>query len=238
MKYLDMKVIFLTISVILLFHFASFGQTQLQIKTDSLFVITNIGLPFDEKYLKDDILRSRKDSDLPISSFNFPVTRYTGSAGVREMGIKDENFYGVGFSIGNHNKFKNLFKNDTVSLYQDFFVLLCYSANTDSIGEKVSSRNFPDYIIGQGYMQTKFCNIDYTAFIDYNGISYAIINEKVFDLSANGKVIILVPSIDGSLNFIQVKTPYLNYTPANNYYKTLFNDNKINSLIEMAKQTK
>lgn len=233
-----MKRILLAGAALALFSLASYAQKPIQTKADSLAITTNIGLQFDEKYLKDDILRSRKDSDLPISSFNFPVTKYTGSAGVREIGIKDKNFYGVGFSIGNHNKFKNLFKNDTVSLYQDFFVLLCYSADTDSIGEKVSSRNFPDYILGQGYMRTKFCNIDYTAFIDYNGISYAIINEKVFDLSANGKVIILVPSSDGSLNFIQVKTPYLNDTTANNYYKTLFNDNKINSLIEIAKQSK
>jgi hypothetical protein len=233
-----MRVLLITTSVFFLINSVSFGQIQTKTMTESLSITTNIGIQFDKEYLKDDVLQNRNGSALPISSFNYPVPKYIGSAGVREMAIKEKNFYGVGFSIGNQDKFKSLFNKDTLSLYQDFFVLLCYSANTDSIEQKVSSRNFPEYITGQGYMQTKFCKIDYTTFIDFNGISYAIINEKVFDLTRNGKVIILVPSSDGSLSFIQVKTPYVSFAGSNNYYKTLFNNHKINSLIDIAKQSK
>ncbi len=238
-----MKKVLTFLSFVLL-NLYSVGQSGLQKITDSIGITTDIGKPFDRDYLKTDIIQNRNASNLPISSFNFPVQKYMGSAGVREMEIKDKKFYGVDFSVGNQDKFKNLFNKDTISLYQDFFVLLCYSAITDSMGEKVSSRNFPDYITGQGYINTETCKIDYTTFIDFTGKSYAIINEKVFDLTVNGKVIILVPKNDGSLNFIQMKTPYIrysdanSYSDANNYYRGLFEKSEIKSLINLAKQSK
>lgn len=214
-----------------------FGQNGLQKITDSIAITTDIGKPFDKGYLSKDITESKKPATRPISPFNYPVEKYIGSAGARGILTREKETNGLSLSIGNDNKFRNLFSNDSSSSYQDFFTILCYSVNSDSILVRVSSRNFPDYITGQGYLITKFCKIDYTAFIDFTGKSYAIINEKVFDLTVNGKVIILVPKSDGSLNFIQVKTPYVHYSDATNYYRSLLEKSEIKSLINLAKQS-
>jgi hypothetical protein len=214
------------------------GQSSSLNLKDSITFKTSIGNLFDSSYLKMDLAQSKRHRDYPISSYNFPRTAYIGSAAVGPVEIAEHSFTGVSFSIGNHDKFKNLFKKDSGSEYQPFLTLLCNSVSSDSIEVKVSSRNFPDYITGQGFMKTKYCKIEYYTFIDFTGKSYAIINEKVFDLSNDGNVIILIPQKDGSLQFIQVKNPYVKNDNLKEYCRNLLENPKIKLLIEVAKKAK
>ncbi len=140
--------------------------------------------------------------------------------------------------VGNHDEFRNLFPKDSKDEYQVFFAMITYSRFTSSSPQLVSSRNFPKYYIGQGSLESKSSKIDYFAFIDSNGKSYAIVNGKIFDLTENGKTLILLPSEDGSMNFIQVKTPYLTFATLHDYYRNLLNNNEIKTLVGKAKKKK
>lgn len=211
----------------------SYGQT---IKSDSSIVVkTNINQSFDSIMLKNDIFESKATEILPISVFNFPRNSYMGSAGAREFELAEEGFLGVSYSIGNENLFTNLFSKDTSSKYQSFFTLLCYSAVLDTFEHaKVSSRNFPEYYLAQGYVPNPNCKIDYFAFIDYKGNSYAVINEKIFNLTENGNIIILIPTKSEGLQYVQAKTPYIKYTETKKYCKNLLRNNEIKYLLESA----
>jgi hypothetical protein len=233
------KTIMKKILLLLVIVFANlllFGQSSSVNIKDSIILKTSVGHDFDSTYLKDDIRYSKSDRDYPISSYNFPRTAYIGSAAVGPILIPEYDFKGVNFSIGNHDKFKNLFKKDSSSAYRPFLTLLCNSVSLDSIEVKISSRNFPDYITGQGFMKSQHCKIDYYTFIDFTGKSFAIINEMVFDLSNDGNVIILVPQVDGSLQFIQVKNHPITFDRVNEDCQNLFKNPKIKLLIDIAKK--
>jgi hypothetical protein len=230
-----MKNIFLITVAAILFCSLSFGQSSDKKESEKLEISTDIGKEFDKKQLEREVTAHKEGDYKPFSSFNFPRTKYVGSAATGPIQLGDPNFNGFFFAVGNHDEFRKLFPKDSKDDYQVFFSIITYSS-VESVSEQlVSSRNFPKYYIGQSSLKTKTSKIDYFAFIDSSSKSYAIVNGKIFDLAENGKTLILLPSDDGSLNFIQVKTPYLTLATLHNYYANLLKNTEIKALIGKAK---
>ena len=232
-----MKSIFLLVAVGYVFCSISFGQTSEVKQAERFQISTDIGKEFDKNALQKDIIDHKQKNHRPFSFFNFPRTSYVGSAGTGPVNLGDPNISGLFFMVGNHDDFRKLFAKDSKDDYQVFFTILTYSSVVSSFPQLVSSRNFPQYYIGQGSLEAKSSKIDYFAFIDSSGKSYAIVNGKIFDLAENGKTLILLPTEDGSLNFIQIKTPYLTMSTLSDYCRSLLKNGEIKSLIEQAKST-
>lgn len=166
----------------------------------------------------------------------FPVPKYH-LAGKRS-------FIGLGYD-GN---FKGLMINNKRFLYNCFYakknkfnesfipnkeedVFFIIAISTDFIDSKgfshlqslISSRNHPNYL-AKGYYKTKNNLINYNAFITGDRNSYAVVNERIFDLDI-GKMILIVPQKDASLRSIQLEIPLLSIQETKNYVQQVLKEN-------------
>lgn len=216
--------------------------TMSNIESNQFITSTNIGIDFDSTILKSDL--EEEYEGLPINAYTYPRTKYTGSAGVVDIQIEENGFKFVGasFQFGNYDTFKNLFESDASS-HQDFFTVLCLvpknitNLNAVKSENKITSRNFPKYYLGQGKIRLNNIDIDYVSLIDAEGAARAIINERIFDLSEKGKTIIIIPKSKGELYFIQIKTPPLDIMDTNRYYKNVFFKNdELKELLELSRK--
>lgn len=67
----------------------------------------------------------------------------------------------------------------------------------------ISSRNHPDYL-GEGYIRSNDTQIDFMAFTTPDKGNFAIVNQRIFDLS-HGAILLIAPQKDGTLRSIQLK---------------------------------
>jgi len=208
---------------------------DIQTENDKFITDTNIGVDFDDALLEVDLKYA--EFGLPLYDYTYPRKEYGGIAGA---GVVDHDFEkhgltftGASFLVGNYDTFTNLFDNE-VDSHKDFFTILCLTSkgNKGRTENKITSRNFPEYYLGQGKIKLKKMKIDYVAHIDPTGAAKAIVNEHIFDLSEKGKTIIIIPKPDGRLYFIQLKTPYVKLENVQNYYKeTLFEQEELKKLL-------
>lgn len=124
------------------------------------------------------------------------------------------------------NKFNKTFIKNTE---QDIFFIIAISTDFVDL-EKfshsrslISSRNHPNYL-AKGYYKTQQNTIDFNAFITGDRDAYAVINERIFDLTI-GKMILIVPQKDGSLRSMQLEIPVLSIEKTKDYVEQMLKEN-------------
>lgn len=78
--------------------------------------------------------------------------------------------------------------------------------------------------MAKGYYKTQKNTIDFNAFISGDRDAYAIINERIFDLTI-GKMIFIVPQKYGSLRSMQIEIPLLSIEKTKEYVEQLLKEN-------------
>jgi len=174
---------------------------------------------------------------LKISGGVFPAPKYDL--------VGEKSFIGLGYA-GN---FKGLKINSKSFLYNCFYakknkfnkafikdkkqdVFFVIAISTDFVDPEkfshfqslISSRNHPNYL-AKGYYKTKKNTIDFNAFISGDRDSYAIVNERIFDLTI-GKMIFIVPQKDGSLRSMQIEIPLLSLDETKSYVEKLLKESE------------
>ena len=111
-------------------------------------------------------------------------------------------------------------------------VFFAVAVLTDSIDLKkyshtnvsISSRNHPHYI-GQGFVKTKFNEIDFIAFLTADRNDYAIVNMRLFDLRI-GRIVLIAPQKDGTLRSLQLNSPIKSSNEMDEHLKNLMSNDK------------
>ena len=197
---------------------------------------------WDIELLNEDLEYMDDEPTGPFVSGVFPVPKYNL--------IGKGSFAGVG-SFGYYGQ-KNYFKKikGKVLLYNCFFVkknlineayldtlenevffqiivLTNYidTINYNHLSSEIISRNHPDYL-GQGFFKTLNNQIDYSAFITADRKSFAIINNRLFDLTY-GKTILIAPQKDKSLRSLQIKLPMMSTNELEVYTDNLLKKRKV-----------
>lgn len=101
---------------------------------------------------------------------------------------------------------KNELYPEVTSDGQVFFALITVAdvqASNYKAMANVSSRNHPDYL-GEGFIRSEETQIDYIAFTTPDKGNFAIVNNRIFDLS-HGSIILIAPQKDGTLRSMQLK---------------------------------
>ncbi|ROI14511.1 hypothetical protein [Epilithonimonas hominis] len=161
---------------------------------------------WDSKIFKQDLIKYHR-----IKTGFFPVPYYSL--------IKNNDFYGVGYDgnfkgieFKNHEKivyiyfyFNNQVKND----YTFFSIAINISSDnltqeisSNNIQVDITSRNHPNYL-ATGKIFNGQSEIVFQAFYTGDDHSYAIVNQRLFDLSL-GKLILIKSINDGSLRALQL----------------------------------
>lgn len=189
---------------------------------------------WDNKLFKMDLNFFKEHK---LSGGIFPVPKYNlvGENSFIGLGY-DGNFKGLTINnkrflyncfYATKNKFNKAFIKD---VEQDVFFIIAIS--TDFIDPEkfshfrslISSRNHPNYL-AKGYYKTKKNTIDFNAFISGDRDAYAIVNERIFDLTI-GEMIFIVPQKDGSLRSMQIEIPLLPIQETKNYVEKLLRENQ------------
>ncbi|MHA7057021.1 hypothetical protein ACWGOQ_0007370 [Aquimarina sp. M1] len=200
-----------------------------------------------EKYRRDSLSWNQKIFEMDLQNFKnlnkpggiFPVPKYNL--------VGDKSFVGLGFDgvnlgvtindkefvyycfFATRNKFNKPF---IANLNEDIFFIIAVS--TDYIDKKrlthmeadIISRNHPDYLAA-GTCKTKNNVISYTALITGDRNSYAVVNNRIFDLNI-GKMILIVPQKDLSLRSMQIQVPTLSLEESKKYVESkLKNDQEV-----------
>ncbi|MEW7277776.1 hypothetical protein ABW636_04195 [Aquimarina sp. 2201CG1-2-11] len=187
---------------------------------------------WDQRIFKMDL---KYFEEKKISQGIFPVPKYdlVGEKSFIGLGY-DGNFKGLAIHnkhflyncfYAKKNKFNKSFIKD---IEQDVFFIIVVS--TDFIDTQkfshssslISSRNHPNYL-AKGYYKTKKNTIDFNAFISGDRDAYAIINERIFDLTI-GKMIVIVPQKDGSLRSMQIEIPQLSIEKTKEYVENMLKE--------------
>ena len=108
----------------------------------------------------------------------------------------------------------------TIAVLTDSIDLNKYSHTNVSI----TSRNHPHYI-GQGFVKTKFNEIDFISFLTADRNDYAIVNMRLFDLRI-GRIILIAPQKDGTLRSLQLNSPIMSSQEITKYIENLMSNNK------------
>ncbi len=108
----------------------------------------------------------------------------------------------------------------TIIISTDFIDKEGYTHNSAG----ASSRNHPNYV-AQGLFKTKNTDIKYSAFITADRDSYALVSDRLFDLSL-GRVIFIVPQKDKSLRSKQLSIPPIPLKDMNNYIESIIKEQK------------
>lgn len=154
--------------------------------------------------------------------------------------VKNNDFYGVGYdgnftgiSIGHEKQVVYVyfyFKNQE----KDEFIFFTLITTMESLIPKeqiplamqvnISSRNHPNYL-SFGTIFNGINTVSFQAFYTGDHTSYAIINERIFDLSI-GDIILLTPLKDGSLRSKQIRSPEIKTEIAKDAIEKLIEENK------------
>ncbi|MEM9549436.1 MAG: hypothetical protein AAGA77_25930, partial [Bacteroidota bacterium] len=94
----------------------------------------------------------------------------------------------------------------------------------------MTSRNHPSYL-AQGFFKTMNSRINYSAFINSDRSSYAIVNKRLFDLSV-GKVVLILPQKDKSLRSIQLDLPRILEKDVDDYLQKVLNRSEVSALYQ------
>ncbi|MFC0877123.1 hypothetical protein ACE01N_11035 [Saccharicrinis sp. FJH2] len=172
----------------------------------------------------------------PIISGVFPVPEYD---------LIDSTFNGLGNS-GNWEGFElkgkkviyhSLYVNKN-AVNKEFInnkaneVFFTIAVLTDSVDLKgyshtdvsITSRNHPHYV-GQGFVKTKFNEIDFISFITADRNNYAIVNMRLFDLRI-GRIVLIAPQQDGTLRSLQLNSPIMSSKEMDEYIENLMSNDK------------
>lgn len=197
------------------------------------------------KFLENDIKtfkKSKNPDGFPLTSFPlevlpFPVVDYGfGSSGAGEFVIESPFKLSVSyFLVGKHDYNQEEFGPKETHVSFCNLIILSDTLDTENYGlihNYVTSRNHPDYV-GEGSVHLKNQNIDYVCFHKADHTSYAIIGTKLFNLE-KGQTIIVAPYVDGSVRFLQVKTPRLTHLELTPYIKRLVQESPVVDFLQKA----
>ncbi len=203
------------------------GQNDLT----EVLIESNFNSSYDEKYLKSDLDQLKNfNANVPMAPYAFSRSKYVGSASIVNW---DENFgqhriIGVSYLIGNYDKFKF----DSLSGYEkynEFCSIFFVIPNSEkqlfkSIESKISSRNFPDYYVGQGKLKYDEITIDFVTVISHEETGFIVINEKVFFLNKNNKTLFIYPNFkDEGMKYSFYQTPSITLDNLKKEYSEIIN---------------
>ena len=177
----------------------------------------------------------------PFVSGVFPVPKYDLIGKGSFTGVGSFGYYGqkdyyktIKDKVLLYNSFfvkKNSINIDNVGSFDNevFFQIIVLTNNIDTVNfshlsSEMISRNHPDYL-GQGFFKTLNNQIDYSAFITADRESFAIINNRLFDLTF-GKTILIAPQKDKSLRSLQIKSPEMSTKELEAYTDNLLKEKK------------
>lgn len=172
----------------------------------------------------------------PIISGVFPVPKYE---------LIDSTFNGLGYS-GNWTGYdfkdkkivyhslhvaKNGVNKEFISdkANEVFFTIAVLTDSVDLKGYThtdvgITSRNHPHYA-GQGFVKTKFNEIEFVSFITADRNNYAVINMRLFDLKI-GRIVLIAPQKDGTLRSLQLNSPIMSSEEIDKYIEELMSNDK------------
>ena len=196
---------------------------------------------WDMSLFKEDVDALKRRSwptNPPLSYYPAPVPKYGGRSGggigKGELKIGDRKIISTFFGWG-RNKFNAHMpvtdRSHGLVTYLNLYVL------TDQPDPKkqarhIVSRNYP-HVLASGKQKTSKGHVDWVFMGLANGDSYAIINQRIFDLNAGGRTILVAPQKDGSLRFLQLDDTPKSFAPGkareifDDYSKRLAGDKKV-----------
>ncbi len=210
----------------------------------------NIDRKLKNKLNREDSTKwDLKNLQLDLDGFNKSKNKIGVFPSPKYNLISKNSFNGLGYG----GEFEGLLLNDNIFIYNFFYINRnsinkCYIGNlkhdvffiiivlTDYIDQKsykhmnpsMTSRNHPNYL-AHGYFKTLNSLINYSAFINGDRLSFAIVNSRLFDLSL-GKIVLIIPQKDKSLNSIQLELPRIPKDEIDNYLRKLLSSKEITSL--------
>ena len=192
---------------------------------------------WDWQLFKEDLSFLDFDLGLPFKQGAFPVSDYALAGSFNGVGnygypggegyekkIADKTLLFNSFFVGKNGLNETIVKEHTDEIFFHIVVLTDYIDTVEykHLSSAVVSRNHPDYI-GQGFYKTKNNQIDYSAFLTAERNAYAIINMRLFDLTA-GKTILIAPQKDRSLRTMQIESPLLSSKTIDKYTDDLLKE--------------
>lgn len=193
---------------------------------------------WDQELLAEDLeYLETDDNSLPIHAGVFPVAFYdtpgTGGSNTSYFQKGGKSFMSKSFVVkkGEHNAVY-LGEERLQEAYFTFVLLTDFidTLNYTHAMTYAESRNHPHYIC-EGTLKTQKQNIDFLAMMTGDRNNYAVINMRFFDLRF-GQTILIAPQKDGSLRFLQVKSPGLNSITAKAYVGKLLDQPEIMHFFE------
>lgn len=168
---------------------------------------------FKEK-MSDDLKLDLEKVIMTKGVYNYPkynlLSKFTGlgaggrSAMLMPIKLQDKQIVYSFFTMNKNELYPK------VKSQGEIFFAIITSADVKAANYKapshIFSRNHPDYL-GEGYIRSNDTQIDFMAFTTPDKGNFAIINQRIFDLS-HGAIILIAPQKDGTLRSMQ-----LNETP-------------------------